>query len=194
MTETKHDTNKKKNPLLYVGIGCLVLIALLTIGSFVVGKFVVSKLRNGMLGKVIESGTGVKTNIQDLENGKMTFTDEKTGTTVNVGSGEIPANFPKDFPMYPGAKVTSTLSGGKESEGAGFWLTLTTGDSFESVTKYYADALKQNGWTVEATAMYVENNSTQTVKKGALSGSVSIVKDEKATDTQIIIVLGQNSD
>ena len=34
----------------------------------------------------------------------MTFTDSKTGAKVNVGGGSVPDAFPKDFPLYPGAK------------------------------------------------------------------------------------------
>ncbi len=196
MADTKHDgkqeAKKKTSPLVYIGIGCLILVALIAIGTFAVGKFVASKVKDGMLGKVIENQTGIKTNIQDLENGKMTFTDEKTGTTVNLGSGEVPETFPKDFPIYPGAKVTSSLSGANNGQGNGFWLTLTTSDPFETVTKYYTAALRDNGWTTEATAMYAQNSSTQTVKKGTLTGSVSIMKDEGSAGTQIVIVMGED--
>lgn len=191
--EKKHEEKKKTNPLVYVGIGCLVLIVLLGIGATIVGKFVASKVAGGMLGKVIENKTGVKTNIADLEKGKMTFTDNKTGATVNVGTGEVPETFPKDFPLYPGAKVTSSLSGGKNSEGNGFWLTLMTPDSFEKVASFYKSAFTGSGWTVEATAMYTENNSTQTVTKGNLSGSLSIVKGDNGEGTQIVIVLGEET-
>ena len=31
--------------------------------------------------------TGVKTDLKDIEKGKLTFTDTKTGQTVNVGYG-----------------------------------------------------------------------------------------------------------
>ncbi len=192
MEEHKHEEKKKTNPLVYVGIGCLVLLVVLGLAATAIGKFVASKITGGMLGKVIENKTGVKTNIQDLEKGKMTFTDDKTGATVNIGSGEVPQNFPKDFPLYPSAQVTSSLSGGKD-QGKGFWLTLTTKDSFETVVSYYKNALTGNGWSVEATAMFTENSSTQTVKKGDLSGSLSIMKGGDGGETQIVIVLGEEA-
>ena len=196
MAETKKTEEKKKkkktNPLVFVGIGCLVLVVLIGLGSAIVGKFFASKIAGGMLGKIIESKTGVKTNIKDLEEGKMTFTDEKTGATVDVGSGKMPDNFPKDFPVYPGVKVTSSLSGGQQGEGGGFWLTLSTGDSVDKVTAFYKTALASNGWTVEAN--YTANGtSTQAVKKGAMSGNVSVTREEDASETQIVIVLGEES-
>jgi hypothetical protein len=188
----EHKTDKKKtSPLVYVGIGCLVLIVFAGIGMAIVGKFFASKIASGMFGKAIESQTGIKTNIQDLEKGKMTFTDNKTGATVDVGSGKVPDTFPKDFPVYPGAMVTSSLSGGKPGEGSGFWLTLTTGDAAQKVADFYTKGFASGGWTIEAT--YTANDTTtQTVKKGSMSGNVSISREDEGT-TQIVIVLGEDS-
>lgn len=178
------ETKKKTSPLVFIGIGCLVLIVLFGLGSAIVGKFV--------LGKFIESKTGIKTNIKDLEEGKMTFTDEKTGATVDVGSGKMPDNFPKDFPVYPGAKVTSSLSGGQTDKGNGFWLTLSTPDALDKVTAFYKTSFAANGWTVEA-SYTGSGTTTQTVKKGTMSGSVSIMREDGASETQIVIVLGEES-
>src|SRR3989344_3507920 len=94
---------KKVNPLVFVGIGCLVLLVLLGVGSTIVTKFFAKQIGTGLVEKAIESKTGVKTNIEDLEKGKMTFTDEKTGAKVDIGTNEVPDTFPKDFPLYPGA-------------------------------------------------------------------------------------------
>jgi hypothetical protein len=190
MAETK--THKKKvNPLVAVGVGCLVLLVLAGIGFTIVMKFFASKVKDGMLSKIIENKTGVKTNIQDLENGKMTFTDPKTGATVNVGSGSMPENFPKDFPMYPGAKVTSSLSGGQGGQGSGFWVTLMTPDATEEVAAFYKTAFASGGWTITATYT-ADDTTTQTVKKGILAGTVSTVREDEGT-TQIVIVLGEES-
>ncbi len=183
---------KKTSPLVFVGIGCLVLIVLISLASAFVGKFFASKIAGGLLGKVIESKTGVKTNIKDLEQGKMTFTDTKTGATVDVGGNKVPDDFPKDFPLYPGAKVTSSLSGGQGSKGNGFWLTLTTADSLGKVTDFYKTAFATSGWTVES-SYTASGTTTQTVKKGTMSGSVSIVREDGADETQIVIVLGEES-
>jgi len=191
MAEAKTHNKKKTNPLVAIGIGCLVLLVLAGIGLTIVMKFFASKIGGGMLGKVIESKTGVKTNIEDLEKGKMTFTDSKTGATVDVGSGTIPDNFPKDFPIYPGANVTSSMSGGQNGQGSGFWLTLATGDALDKVTGFYKTAFTTGGWTTQATYT-ADGTTTQTVKKGDMSGSVSIVREDEGT-TQIVIVLGEDS-
>lgn len=171
MTEAKKTEKKKTSPLVFVGIGCFVLIVLLSLGTFIAGKFIASKIAG---------------------QGKMTFTDEKSGTTVDVGSGKMPDNFPKDFPVYPGVKVVSSLSGGQQGEGNGFWLTLSTGDSLDKVTAFYKTALASSSWKVEAN--YTANGtSTQAVKKGDMAGSVSIMREDGADETQIVIVLGEES-
>lgn len=162
---------KKTNPLVFVGIGCLVLVVLMSIGTFFVGKFFASKIAGGALGKVIEN---------------------KTGVSVDVGSGKMPDNFTKDFPIYTGSKVTSSLSGGEGDQGTGFWLTLTTPDTFEKVVSYYKTALPGSGWTVTSNYSSGETQ-TETVQKDTMSGTVSIVRESDAKETQIVIVLGEES-
>lgn len=170
MTETKSE-KKKTSPLVFVGIGCLVLLVLIGLGTTIVMKFFAKSIGTGMLEKAIES---------------------KTGTTIDLGGGSMPENFPKDFPVYPGVKVTSSLSGGESDKGTGFWLTLSTPDALDRVTTFYKTSLVSSGWT--ETANYTANGTTtKTVKKGTMSGSVSIMREESAEETQIVIVLGEES-
>lgn len=184
---------KKTNPLVYVGVGCLALLILLGVGSTLVAKFFAKKIGTGMVEKAIESNTGVKTNIEDLEKGKMSFTDEKTGTKVDIGSNTVPETFPKDFPLYPGVKVTSSLSGEQAGKSNGFWLTMSSEDSADKVLAYYKTELGKNGWTVESTFTANEMTS-QTVKKGTWSGSLSTGKSSSDDATQIVIMLGEEKE
>ena len=132
----------------------------------------------------------MKTNIEDLEKGKMSFTDTKTGAKVDVGTNEVPDTFPKDFPLYRGAKVTSSLSGAQAGKNNGFWLTMTTPDSADAVQSFYKSELGKNGWTIEST--FTANQMTnQTVKKGSWSGSLSVGTSSEGGETQIVIILGE---
>ena len=185
MPETK-TVKKQTNPLVYIGIGCVVLIVLASIGSVVVGKFFAKKIVQG----VIENRTGIKTNIQDLENGKATFTDTKTGAKVDIGGGKVPDTFPKDFPLYTGAKVVSSLSGAKSGQNNGFWLTMSSADSVDAVDAFYKTQFAASGWTIDAT--YTANGTvTETVSKPGWSGSLAISRDSTSKETQIVIILGQ---
>jgi len=192
-TSEKAGEKKKTNPLVFVGIGCLALLVLLGIGSTIVAKFFAKKVGTGLVEKAIESKTGVKTNIEDLEQGKISFTDEKTGTKVDIGSNTVPETFPKDFPLYPGAKVASSLSGEESGKSNGFWLTMSSSDSVDAVASFYKTELTKNGWTVEST--FTANGMTsQTVKKGTWSGSLSTGKNSSDSETQIVIILGQENE
>ena len=195
MAETKPVESKtaKKggNPLVFVGIGCLALLVLLGIGSSIFMRFFAKRVGVGLLQNAIEQKTGVKTNLQDVANGKMTFTDQKTGTQVDIGSGKLPLAFPKDFPIYPGAKVTGVLSGSQSGKSNGFWVTLTSTDSFDKVSAYYTANLKSNGWT--ETATYTAGGTmTQTVSKGKLSGTVAVSQNTSSKETEIVIMVGED--
>ena len=182
---------KGNNPLVFVGIGCLALLVLVGIGSSIFMRFFAKRVGVGLLQNAIEQKTGVKTNLQDAANGKMTFTNEKTGEKVDIGTGKIPDTFPKDFPIYPGAKVTGVLSGSQAGKSNGFWITLTTGDSLDKVSTYYTNQLKTNGWSQTATYT-VGNTTTQTVTKGKMTGTVGITQNSGSKETEIVIMAGED--
>jgi len=184
---------KSTNPLVFVGIGCLVLLVLLGLGGAAVMKFFAGRIGKGVVEKAIETKTGTKVDLSGLDDGKMTFTDSKTGTKVDIGGNTVPDSFPKDFPIYPGANVTSSASNTGEDKKDGFWLTLTTADSPDKVNEYYKDELSKNGWTIEST--FTANGMTsQAVKKGTISGSLSTGKTSTDAETQIVIVLGASEE
>lgn len=193
MTEKKAEntpSKKSTNPLVFVGVGCLVLLVLLGIGGAIVMKFFAKNIGQNFVEKAIESKTGVKTNIEDIENGKMTFTDSKTGATVDIGSNSVPEDFPKDFPLYKAAKVTSSLSGAQAGKSNGYWLTMSTPDAADKVVSFYKTELPNAGWTVEST--FTANEMTNYgISKGTWKGSVSAGKSTEDNETQIIIILGQ---
>jgi hypothetical protein len=189
MADEKKPEKKGTNPLLIVGIGCLVLLFVVGIVGSIAVKFFAKQIGVGFLQGIIQSKTGVKTNLGDIEKGKLSFTDEKTGAKVDVGSTTLPDTFPKDFPVYPGAKVTGVLSGSEKGKTTGVWVTFTTSDSKDTVSAYYKANLKSNGWTEEST-FSGGDTVTQTVSKGNLSGTVGITRASDAKETEIIVMLG----
>ena len=183
MPETKSPV-KKTSPLLFVGVGCLVLLFLIGAGTTVFLKFFAKKAIEG----VIENKTGI--DVSDVEKGKVTFTDTKTGAKVDIGSGKVPDTFPKDFPLYPGAKVASAMSGNESGSNNGFWLTMTTTDSLDKVEAFYKTQFATGGWTVSST-FTTGGTTSETVEKGQWSGSLAVSEDSSTKETQIIIILGQ---
>jgi hypothetical protein len=189
MADAKKTEKKGANPLLIVGIGCFVLLVILGVVGSIAMKFFAKKIGTGLLQSAIESKTGVKTNLSDVENGKFSFTDQKTGAKVDIGSDKLPDTFPKDFPVYPGAKVTGVLSGTEKGKSTGAWVTFTTADSKDKVASFYTANLKSNGWTEEST-FTSGDTVTETVSKGTMNGTVGITRASDATETEIIVMLG----
>jgi len=59
--------------------------------------------------------------------------------------GDLPDEFPDDFPIYENAKLTGSLKGEQEGQ-AGFSVTWETDASPEDVTDFYKEALGKDPW------------------------------------------------
>lgn len=104
------------------------------------------KVADSIAGGVLSKATGGNVNL-DTEKGQMKFKDNKTGSTVSIGENmEIPEDFPKDVPVYPGAKANSIMTSTTEKTAN---ATLTSGDDAVKITKWYEEKFKGEGWTEE---------------------------------------------
>lgn len=192
-TEKPQSTKKGGLPkIVKIGLGCLIALIVLGVILAILGGFLFRKLGSALVSKSIEQKTGIQTNLSDIEKGKVSFVDPKTGAKLDVGGGTIPADFPKDFPVYPGSKVLSSLSGNQNGQGNGFWLTLSTPDPVDKVKSYYETNLKANGWTFEST-IGAGTGVNWTVSKGNLNGYLTIDKSSDTNQTAVLIVLGEGS-
>jgi hypothetical protein len=185
-TSTRENTKKKGLPTIaIIGIGCLGLLMLVGIIISIAGRVIFSKFGANLIKQGIEAKTGVK--VDTGNNGQtINITDNKTGEGISVGQASIPADFPKDFPIYPGSKPTGTLSGNGNNQSKGFWLVLSSTDSVEKIQTYYATNLKAKGWTITQT-MTVAQAVTFAATKGTTTSSVIISQDKNAKETGIVI-------
>lgn len=193
--DQKPKTEEKKKglpPIAMVGIGCLAILVLLSIVGSAITGFLASRFGFALFKKGVEMKTGISINTEKGKEG-FTYKDKETGAEVVIGQEKIPDTFPKDFPIYPGAKPAGTMSGADKKQEVGFWLMLTTKDAVEKVDAYYQKELKANGWTA-GQSFAVKGSSTVTVSKGDLAGSVTIAGDEKTKETSIVILLGSSTD
>src|SRR3989338_8122577 len=135
-----------------------------------------------------KAGTSLKTNLEDIEKGKATFTDTKTGETVNIGGEKLPDTFPKDFPIYPGAKIVSSVS----SNGLLVTFTAPDGHGLAKVVPFYKNGLGASGWTITSS---FDSDTIQTwaIAKGTTEGSVSITTSERDPLT-IVVTLGKTTE
>ena len=80
-------------------------------------------------------------------------------------TAEIPNNFPRTLPLYPGAQPAQGLGVTRDNGTDAGGLQLVSNDSAADVSKWYEGELIKNGWEVTESEM---GNST---------GSFSITKD-----------------
>jgi hypothetical protein len=110
-----------------------------------------------------------------------------TPTSVSVpgggtaSTGSLPADFPKDVPVYEGASVTSASTTGGVA-GA----VLMTSDAPDKVSAFYKDELAKQGWS-KPQAIDMSGTSTITATKDKRRVSVAITK---AQDGKTSISLG----
>lgn len=187
----KGDKKKSKvSPIIIgCGIGCLVVLVVISVVFAVAGKLITSKFGAGFIKsavlKGIESKTGVK--VDTGNNGEaIKITDQKTGGVVSIGESKLPEGFPSDFPIYKNAKVTAAASEGISVKTRGFWVTMTTADDLSEVVKFYETNLTKNGWVAENTIKTAEGGSWD-VSKGTLQGTVMISRGNTDTETGIVI-------
>ena len=186
-SDTPQPKKSKGLPVIaIVAIGCVGLLIVSGIALTIAGKVLFSKVGLGLIQKGIESKTGMKV---DTKEGRMTLKDAKTGSEVNVGEGKIPEGFPTDFPIYPGAKATGSLSGSEKEKGKGFWLVFSSADAVEKVAAFYDEKLKSSGWETGKSLNYGAVRSWE-VKKGDLAGNVTVTEGDNKKGAAIMVTLG----
>lgn len=115
---------------------------------------------------------------------------------IEVGNATLPDDFPKEFPIYEGAKVTFTLTGsGGSGQGGDTWtVSWETKDSVEKVTKFYQDNLSKNQWTVSATSTDSTGASffiDRDFGSRSIGGLVTITREDDVT--AITAIIGEDS-
>jgi len=192
-TETTTTVSKSK-PLpvgIKIAIGCVGILVIIGILIGVAGQVIFSKIGLNFMKKGIEQKTGIS---MDTAGKSMTIKDKETGAEINIGTeGKIPADFPKDFPMYPNAKVEGNISGAENQAGKGFWLILSTTDDATKVTAFYEMNLPKNGWEIGST-MNIGTSATWEISKGDMGGGLIVGEDEEKKGASIVITLSPKED
>lgn len=116
--------------------------------------------------------------------GSVTVTgkDGKTAT-LSYNQGKLPDDYPKDVPVYSGAKVVMAQS---YSEKNARNLMLETADSANQVADFYKKELERNGWTTETTVSTPAMNMLGASKAGK---QVSIQISDSGGKRSIVQIL-----
>ncbi len=192
---TPVDTKKSKGlpTWLIAIIGCFGCLTLVGIVMSIAGGVIFSKLGVNLLKKGIETKTGMSINTDAGKEG-ISFKDSETGTEVSIGEGKVPSDFPKDFPLYPGAKPVGNLAGTEKGETQkGFWIIFSTNDKATDVVSYFEKNLKSNGWVTENTMNLGEVTTIQ-VRKGTNVGTVTVSTDKEKKETSIMVTVNPSDE
>lgn len=131
------------------------------------------KVENKIGQKVAEGTVGALTGgkVQmDADSNNWQFKDNKTGNTVAIGEDiKLPDDFPKEVPIYAGAKVKSVSMSRSGDKGA--TLTLGMDDQPEKVATWYGDTLKKDGWSEESSTT-MGKSEARNYKKGKMELSL----------------------
>ncbi len=128
-------------------------VAIFLLSAFIVAtslgcRSLKEKIARKATEKALEEGTGEQ---WTLDKDKVTVTDTKGHGSVQFGAGaSVPDDWPKDVPVYPGAKVTLAIAS-KDTGSKGYALTLESKDSPKAVHDYYKSKL--SGYTVALDAV-----------------------------------------
>lgn len=152
-----------------------IIVVVIILLALIAGGFVIRKIMSAVGGvvaeKALEGATGGKV---DINGGKVTIKGENGGT-VTYGDTSLPADWPSDAPVYPGAKITFSGSSSANADGkTAATVALTTSDSSDKVSSYYKDQIAAKGWTIKGTA------------QAQGTTSISAEKDTR----QLIIIIG----
>jgi len=141
MPEATKTTKKSNKTWLIVILIVVVLLIGLSVGGYFASKYVFNKAGEGLVEKVIESGTGGKVDI-DTNNKDITVkTDEGT---FNAGeSVSWPSDMPSDVPKFSYGKITMATKISTDPKG---WSIIISDVQPSNFTDYQ-NKLKAAGWT-----------------------------------------------
>jgi len=182
-TASKEPKKKSNTALIVIIIIAAILIGLVLVGRLV-SKIIAEKVTNGVLSRV----TGQNVNVSG-DGKNITVKTDKGDLTINSG-GSLPSDFPKDFPVYPGAKLTGSFSAngtnGEDSKGVSVvWETM---DEASKVGTYYKSSLVSAGYTI-STEYSQADSTTLTFEKGNVSGFMGVAKGSDSK-TAISVTMG----
>lgn len=180
--ETKGKSNKG---LIIIIVIAAILVGLVLLGKLV-SKVIAEKFTSGFLSRV----TGQNVNVSG-DGKNITVKTDKGDVTINSG-GSLPSDFPKDFPIYPGAKLTGSFSakGTNGENSKGLSVVWETNDDAAKIGSFYRSALASAGYTI-STEYSQSNSTTLTFEKGDVSGFLGVTKGNDGK-TAISVTMGTN--
>lgn len=162
---------KNKKPILLISF--LTLLALFLLAGC---QTIVEKAAN----KAVEKSTGVSV---DEKNNKIKFKNKSGEGEIQVNKNKLPDGFPKKFPIFKGAKITSSAKT-KSGKNVNYYVSWTSGADSKTVAKYYKKELPKNGYQIKE-SLESPQNTVYTLDK---SSTIAIGTEKGKTVITVILV------
>lgn len=121
----------------------------------------------------------------DLDDGDFEVeTDD--GSFSASSDGDLPEDFPDDFPMPDGAKVQFSGSGGS-AEGSGMVVSFVVDDSVDDVFEFFLEELPKAGYTVTQKMESEDPPSANIIFEGAANGLIIIAEESGKTSVAVTL-------
>jgi hypothetical protein len=138
--------------------------------------------------KAIERATGGQVQLNGDNGGKVTVSAPDGGGTMTFGAGtEIPKDWPKDVPVYPGAKPLASLATTNDQGKPAWLMTLETTDSKEQVVAFYKG--KMTSYTSTADMDMGQGHMTN-YESGTGNLTLLVSQDKAGAKTTIQLTAG----
>jgi len=135
---------------------------------------------------ILNQASGGKVNV-DLNNGEVKVKDKETGGEWSYGENvKIPDDFPKDIPLYPGAKALSYMASGNDKKGT--TVVLQTTDDTAKAMDWYKGQMESNTWKLGDT-MTISGTEFRSYTKGdnKINLTISGGQGQEAGKTTIMV-------
>ena len=122
------------------GLGLTGMSITLALFGFSCSKSIAQNATDAVVQQAVNQASGGKASV-NLDNNNVIYKDQN-GTVQYGDSVTLPADFPKEIPIYAGTKVFSTAQSNGDT-----YLTLQSTDKIADVLAWYKSQLEGAGWT-----------------------------------------------
>lgn len=137
------------------------------------------KISEGQM--TITDGEGKKTVSYSGNGDNFTMkTDKGTFTSTSGENAKVPEGFPKDVPIYAGAKVLASSSMPEQNT---YMVQLESKDTLENVGAYYKKEMAAQGWKEESSMSQAGDSPLQMLScsKGDLAAMIMATSEDGKT-------------
>jgi hypothetical protein len=163
--------------------GILIVIILVLAGLVSLAYFYRNNLLELYLTRVISKGIAGNVKVEDGGK-KVTYKGADGDFSFQQGD-TLPANFPAGFPVYPGAKVTSSWTA-KGETGDGISAIWETSADPSVVALFYKTELVKAGWQMSS-SFEQSSSYNYSFSKDNVTGIVGITKSGETTTISVAI-------